>query len=117
MTSDITSRNTTNKTVREDMEIQPDGIRVPRFFDESPPSLLLGLGASVLLSLRRVSGVARVLEFRRVFAESPAWVVGLGSAESSRGSSRVPSFSDRTLFSRTCREWQPARTSIVFFGA
>jgi hypothetical protein len=49
---------------------------------ESPPSLWLGLCAWVLPSLCRVSGEGCVLGFRRVFAESPAWVVRLGFAES-----------------------------------
>jgi hypothetical protein len=68
--------------VREDMEMQDDGIRVPRFFADSAPSLMLGLCARVLPSLRRVSGLGWVLAFRRVCVESLARVVCWVTAES-----------------------------------
>ena len=103
--------------VREDMEIYHQSTRVSRFSAESVPSLLLGLCASALSSFRRVSGDACVLGFHRVFVESPAWAVSLDSAESLRGPDRRPTFPAKTFLTRTSREWQPARTSIVFFGA
>jgi hypothetical protein len=71
--------------VREDMEDYCSDMRVARFFAESPPILRLGLCALVPPSLRRVSGSGCGLGFCRVFAESLARVVCLGSAESSRG--------------------------------
>jgi hypothetical protein len=64
------------------MEIQHDGIRVPRFFAESPQSLWLGLCAGVLSILCRVSGLGWVLDLRRVCVESPARVVCFVTAES-----------------------------------
>jgi hypothetical protein len=62
---------------------------------DSPPSLRLGLCAWVLPSLCRVSGSGCVLGFRRVFAESPAWVVRLGSAESLESSASGIPFHDQ----------------------
>jgi hypothetical protein len=67
-----------------------------------------------------------VLGFRRVYAESPAWVVCLGSAESLPSLRRglcawVPpslrrvsvAIRIRDSLSRSRREWQPAGTSFL----
>jgi hypothetical protein len=78
----ITSEFEFKLDVGSDMELRYNRIRVPRFFAESPPSLLLGLCARIPSSLCRGSGLGWVLGFRRVFVESFARVACLVSAES-----------------------------------